>query len=370
MRTKSPLRLTVELLERRELLSHATEPTITFSDDSLIIHGTGGDDEIDVFATAAGEVCATYKIPQVGLFGGCTPPTSPDTKKIIIDTYGGDDDVFLKFVGGTVESVRIRTHRGDDRIRIQDSTVGTDESPKNYAVAVSSGAGADWVQMSRTQIEGNMRVVAGGGDDEVRLRQSQVEGRLLVNGRVGSDAVMVDQVEVMGKARFVGSTGADAFSILRSQFDSSLRIVGGAGDDRVKVRDSYVGADLQLYGGTGDDCLDVLRAEVDGMVNAAGGPGHDTFIVNDSEVLGGGTVLMGGGDDTVGIYNTTLGDTLTLNGQSGAGDGLLAGLVDQMLLSWSNFENVDFDSNRLWCFEAPGVIDELGPGGSGGTGDS
>ncbi len=363
MRTKSPLRLTVELLERRELLSHGTEPTITFNDDTLIIHGTGGDDDIDVFGTAAGEVCATYKVPGVGISGGCTPSTNPDTKKIVIDTFGGDDDVFLKSVGGTVESVRIRTHRGSDWIRIQDSAVGSDELPNKYAMAVNSGGGADRVQMSRTQIEGNMRVVAGGGDDEVTLRQSQIEGRLLVNGRMGDDAVMVDQLEVSGKAWFVGSTGEDVFSILRSQFDSNLRVVGGAGSDRAKVRDSYVAGDLQLYGGTADDCLDVLRTEVDGEVRVIGGPGHDAFILNDSDILGGGTVLMGGGNDTVGIYNTTLGDTLELNGQSGSGDNLLAGLVDQMLLSWSNFENVDLNTNRLWCFEPPGFVDELGPGG-------
>jgi Ca2+-binding RTX toxin-like protein len=227
---------------------------------------------------------------------------------------GGDgDDTFI--INGTSDGFdRFSGGAGDDQILAgsDDTSIGlayfnnsveTISADDNDGVNIVGTAGNNWLNFSRTDLEGIDMIDAGAGNDRV----------------VGSDD---DDVIIGGEGndRLSGGEGDDTF-VITGQNDGFDRFSGGAGDDQILAGsdDTSIGLayfnnsvetissdgndGVTIVGTAGNNTLNFSRTELDGIDVIDAGAGNDRVIGSDGDdnIIGGAgnDRLYGGlGDDT------------------------------------------------------------------------
>ncbi|MBR8461376.1 hypothetical protein KDE12_00725, partial [Campylobacter sp. faydin G-105] len=196
------------------------------------------------------------------------------TKPSIINTYGGDDTVFI---GTNLSNGKVDLGEGNNKLVVGAS----DEKPANgYITAgaeVKAGSGDDILSV-RTNIDGS-RIDLGDGDNTISVGNNTTEvGGYIVNSTIttgsGDDVLNV-------KENFRGGANADL----------------GDGNNTINI-DGAVQANASITTHSGDDTINIKYQVVDSTIDT--GAGNDTLIIGGSVNLG-NKIYMGDGDDALSI---------------------------------------------------------------------
>jgi probable HAF family extracellular repeat protein len=288
----------------------------------LVISGNRASQAFVLQATASGvEVRGSERLLGLErtLVNGEPSLVFPRTRRIVVETGGGVDDVRavaldseLRIHSGSgadrvrVESLRgdlrIRSGSGDDRVELRGSIDGDLE--------LRSGSGHDFVTAFGVAVRGHARLYASDGDDTIEHGISAERGSRVSTGD-GADVVrFVDAFAPSGAVRVytgdgddrVYSEDEDAIS-----FDFPLTVFASRGDDRVEIgEDSTVLAPLRVSGGDGDDFVKLRAVEAAGKLGIAVGNGDDRVVLLDSR-LHQVELRTDGGSDSLCVSDTSLG---------------------------------------------------------------
>ncbi len=254
-----------------------------------------------------------------------------ETLKVVgdvnLDTGNGNDEVRL-LAGtalGSVEGVpdntigkdlKINTGAGGDDItldiqgslRVTGTATGTGAASVNGGVVITSGAGADRVNLTANAdltILKDLKIDAGLNADDVHV--VAVLGSILIQGNETitlGDATA--SAAALGEGCFIQGTQAVLDSI--------------AGGDPVPPEVTFtVQGNLTISGGNDDDVIGVVDVMIGKSTPAPTEANPDAVVITGGNV----TVNAGGGNDAVGGSVLTIFGILTVNG--GAGDDTIAG---------------------------------------------
>jgi hypothetical protein len=205
-RRRKGLRLGVELLESRHLLSG--EVTASVVDGDLIITGDALDNQlrIDQLGLGAGEFRIT---------GDRLTNVNGDSAPLVVS--GVTRDVFIELGG----------HR--DRLIVDGAVIPRD-------LRIATAAAKDIVLIHQTQIGGALKVTTGTGNDSVHLVGLEVQGVAAVATGAGDDVVTREQSLFHGDSSISTGGGNDTILTRESTFEQKSILRVGPGDNLVTKR--------------------------------------------------------------------------------------------------------------------------------------
>lgn len=352
--------------------------------DTIIVHGTNGNDIIDLFGSGT----------SVSVVGAPVPVNITNSEgahdALVINALGGNDGVtgttlvagIIKVTmdGGAGNDTLLGTlgadvllggegndfldgQRGDDVALMGSGDDTFQWDPGDGNDTLEGQGGADVMLFFGSNSSENIQVFANGGRviffrdiASVTMDLNDVE-RIDFLALGGADNIVIgdltgtDVIEIGLDLRGSGGGGdgeADTITVNGTQGNDTFGVSGDAGGlnifglhTNVKVFQQEQANDrLTLNGLGGDDTIDATSLEADGIqLVMNGGLGADVFLGSEGDdlIIGGDgddTALMGAGDDVF-IWNPG-DDNDTLEGQAGN---------DEMLFNGANVaENIDISA--------------------------
>ncbi|WP_395673846.1 hypothetical protein [Inquilinus sp.] len=299
--------------------------------DTLDFVGAGADENIQIFANAAGKATFFRDIATVTM-------TLDNVETILFEALGGSDLVTINNLAGTdVKKVAV------DLALARGGTVG-DGVEDTVVVNGAAAAANDVITLTQTGTGAAATVVVSGLAAQTTISHFDAGDHLLVNGLGGDDRIdarLLPQSMILvldggaGNDRLIGSAGAD---LLLGGAGNDI-VVGARGDDTAFLGagdDTFFwapgeGSDT-VEGGAGTDDLSFLGAGAAETVDVLANFGRATFFrdiasinmdLNDVERI---QFTALGGADTVRVHDLT-GTEVTRVGidlagtTPGAGDG-------------------------------------------------
>jgi Ca2+-binding RTX toxin-like protein len=263
--------------------------------DTVIVHGTAGDDNIGVFGNGT-----SYSVS--GLAALVTVQNSEATDALTINALGGNDGITASTLPAGVVKLTIDGGAGNDSIlggQGDDSLLG--------------GDGNDFIDGGR----GNDTALMGAGDDVFQWDPG--DGSDVVEGQAGNDTLAFNGANVAENIDIEANGGRVRFTRDVANITMDLNGVEGinflalGGADNIVVGDltgtdvTQIGLDLRGPNGGGDGAADTVTVN--------GTQGNDTFgAAGDS-----GGVTVNGLHTKVSIFFPEVAnDLLTLNALGGA----------------------------------------------------
>jgi hypothetical protein len=228
----------------------------TFFSGALVVGGTfavtGGAGEDDVAFVGASEVGGSVTASLGGgingyLVGYSGGAASTIGGGIAYTGLAGRDSIYLDNV---IVGRNVTASFGDGDSQV--FRLGTRQGALvqiGGAVTLTTGNGADYVDISLTRIGGPLSLATVGGIDSVQIDDTNVNGPVRVDLGAGGDVLRVD-------TQSVTAGGTLLVGIVR--FGSTLTVLGGDGNDLVDLSDTSgtsvrVGGNIHLFGGLGSD---------------------------------------------------------------------------------------------------------------------
>lgn len=306
-------------------------PDVDQSDTGAVsIYGTAGDDAIAVAAAGTHNRYVVY-------IGGLIVDQPLDTvTSIYVETFGGDDVVYSRFVrADLVIPMQVTSGDGNDTLR------GTSQND-----TLDAGYGDDLVEPG----DGRDEVALGEGDNRLTDTAGGANVTALSTSNLDAASDDVNTVDIVGGGSYLGRSGSVVLSIAGEQANVDTRsqpasvininasisatVLCGSGNDTIT---STGGSDDYIVPGPGSDR--VFAGDGNDIVAGESGPVSMGETANDYFDLGAGndigkdgvgnnTILGGDGNDSIvgGIRSDVLAGGLgkdTLRG--GAGDDLIDG---------------------------------------------
>jgi hypothetical protein len=186
-----------------------------------------------------------------------------------------------------VTSVRVSLRGGDDRI-------GVEELEIPGSLTVQSGDGANFVDIYRSRIAGNVTVTSGnnptGAEDRIFI-----ESYVWVGGKTAiSHAGGPGRCEVFNQVEIGGG----------------LAINGGSGDDDVALKNVRLTGNARVNLGGGGNSARISDAFIAGSVAVTGAAEGDSVVVSDTTTTGSLTANLGGGDNSVSLDSHSMGSSV------------------------------------------------------------
>ncbi|MBI3469242.1 MAG: calcium-binding protein [Planctomycetes bacterium] len=342
-RQRAAFRPRFERLERRDYLSC----TVFQRGETLVILGDREANQIAIADTREGEIVLSCDRREPQRFAGVA--------QIVVETFGGDDDVTAELICPADPSFHFRADlgAGDDRLSISGFDPQPDPPLRFISFDILAGAGNDEVTaVCPSDPNIHFRADPGAGDDRLSISgfdpQPDPPLRTVafdIRAGAGNDEVMFDLAAAEINGRFVvsvsGGIGNDRlmFGAIQPCIlpESEMRIVlsGDAGDDLIDV--SMTGLeiagelDLRAHGGAGNDVIEsfivpCILPEGRANILVDGQAGNDNIAARvemdeDSRGLLAARVLGGLGDDdlTLEIYGVDEPSLLTALVDGGCG---------------------------------------------------
>ena len=150
-------------------------------------------------------------------------------------------------------------------------------------------------------------ILAGDGDDQIEVRQFDGVRFLSIRGDVGNDTFVSNSTGGVDNVRFIGDVGNDTFDLISAAADGFFSVFGDAGDDALFVREDFF-PDGQINGGAGDDRYDISFADAGDrrlQVSDSGDGENDTAIVRATDVTTRLTLRASGINSPLQLVRTT-----------------------------------------------------------------
>jgi hypothetical protein len=167
-------------------------------------------------------------------------------------------------------------------------------------IAVSTGDGADRVELRQVAVRGKVTIRLGKGDDAVLVDRVRLRGSLTVRGGAGLDDVRVEGSRV-GQRVWI-STARDPDTVLLTDvtLEGGLTLFTGNGDDLAVLTfvDTRRHADARILTGDGEDEVWLQASDFDDDVDVDLGDDDDDLRLVDSDFED-EAVFDGGRDDDV-----------------------------------------------------------------------
>lgn len=276
--TRSNLRtsLGLEPLESRSLMAGNVLVNLNAALSRWELIGDGMSNDVQVQSSAAGGLEA------VGLNGttlnGAAVAVQLGTVDDLFASLGnGDDRLGITNANGVndLRNLSVTTGQGADTVEITEAYV-------RGSVNLNTGPGDDLVD-AHLQIRGNLNIVTGAGNDVVDVR-GNTGLALLANSQIDPEYV------------FAGGGGIGGGSLVNIDL--------GIGHDKL-IFNNGVDGNLRINLGAGDDVATIWSTQVAGSTLFRGEAGADECSVENTDFSGPAAFRMGDGDDTLTIDNGT-----------------------------------------------------------------
>lgn len=267
-------RLLSEQLESRCLM--AGDVSVAVRDGSLLL--TGDDAPNDVVIRRDGTNLLVEGRNATRINGGTAAfqVASTQVNRDIIGNFFRGNDV-VSITGVTLTGlVDLRTHRGDDRIDLQEVSARD--------VVLVTDRGHDVAQLRQVTTTADLSLFLGRGDDVVGQSNVTVGGVWRIDGAGrGNKSIAVGDLQVTGRTEIQLGRGNDQFAVVdQATFGNQVQIRGGRGRDMLVFNPSRGGGTTAFSGpldidlGRGRDMLSFdTSVTATGSVNLSGGRGRD-----------------------------------------------------------------------------------------------
>jgi len=278
-------RLTVELLEKRELM--AGDVAAYVSGQMLVIWGDAADNGVTLTYNSATQA---YRVTGHDTGGSPTTINGLDTtqpgtvveftgvKQVFVGLNAGNDE----FDVGSADAVdtviqkwmTIEMGDGDDQVTL--GAAGNDAggaAPIARSLQVGTslnidlGAGNDHLSLANASIGLSLNVVAGDGDDHVDFDTEFTPA--------GNTTPKLFPVQVQGNALISLGGGQDELTLNDASFQGSLVVLDGAGPAQISISNVNVKKKLNIFTANDADEVDVATLRAKQLnINTNGGVDH------------------------------------------------------------------------------------------------
>ncbi len=160
-----------------------------------------------------------------------------------------------------------------DKILFSSSTTFSD-------LTFNGGEGDDIFIATNGIIGRNFNLRTHNGEDTVRLTRSSIGNRTIVDLGEGNDRFLSEQTQHEGISSFFGRNGNDTLlfaNVTLGENNDDTSIIGGSDDDTIYIYSSIFNGDANIQGQGQDDSVSLSFVDVKGDLTNLGGSGEDTY---------------------------------------------------------------------------------------------
>ncbi|MCG6154600.1 FG-GAP repeat domain-containing protein [Rubinisphaera margarita] len=264
-----------------------------FDGFTLHVDGDGGDDTLEITATAAGSHTEFLggtgdDIFNVGLVSGSLTISGEDheTTATNYDIVATGGTASLSMTDGDLLNILDAGHASMSTYTLTPTTVtrsgaGTiDYNTIERLELQTSGTESSDIDISNTAASVVTTIVAGAAADTIDVTTTGADSVLVVLAGADADTLQVHSTHSSSLTWLHGEDGDDAITVVDSGAGatSGLQISGGADNDEIEVQ-NFAGLPLLISGDGGNDQISLLAAAVDSAPDFLGGDGNDIFNV-------------------------------------------------------------------------------------------
>jgi hypothetical protein len=242
-------------------------------------------------------------------------------------TVGAGVEVNLRPLAGSAEATA-----DDDEVFIDQDlrSPGDSEAPSLGPTTITGGPIATKVTVTRSKVAGIKFTGGNGGTtltpDILEISDSNINGNILFSAAAADDVFRMYRVDVSGDVSFFGGLGNDQVTVttgmnITGGFVASMgpsRLTSGQQDDDSIVLDDVSALEADIRLGAGANTLLAFRTRLNGPLNVVGGIGSDyVALLIQISIVGPARIDMGAGDDVLLLSGGRMASTVSIFGGDG-----------------------------------------------------